>query len=159
MEKMRYLFLCLFFFTFTSLGAGAAPLQFEPEAKAQGFSFDLGDQWTAVKNGLSVKLDPKYSGPDYPESVSGLATHDYDAAKFVETAKMVQKMQGKSDLEEVQLGQLPALLKREKSSFTVYSGHGTTKITIHYKDGRDASNRTPYDDILQSVLKSFKITR
>ncbi len=141
------------------LVASATPLQFPPaEPHARGFLIDVGGEWTPMKANTTSKIEKKYDpGPDYPQSLSGLPTVDSDAENLVQTLKMVQQMTGKREYEEVKLGPLPAMLKREKTSFTIYAGHGKTKYTVHYSDGRDSLDRTPYDDILGEILKSFRL--
>ena len=153
---MRSLLFCLFL----AIGVSATPLEFPPmDPQARGFLIDVGGEWMPVKGNATSKKEAKYDpGPDYPQFLSGMPTFDEDAANFVSTVKMVQQMKGSNELEAVKLGPLPAMLKREKSSFTIYSGTGTTKITIHYTDGRDTSNRTPYDGLLEEVLRTFRMS-
>ena len=154
-SRMRSLLLGLLL----CIAANATPLEFPSmDGKGRGFTIEVGGEWTPLQSNTTSKIEQKYEpGPDYPQSLSGFPTNESDAAKLVQTLKMVQQMTGKKEYEEVKLGPLPAMLKREKTSFTVYAGHGTTKYTIHYSDGRDSLDRTPYDGILSEILNSFRL--
>ncbi len=153
---MRSLLLCLLL----AVGVSASPLTFPPmDSKAHGFTISVGGDWgPGPVPSMAHKLEEKYA-PNYPESISGFAQHERDAGTLVERMLMVQKMQGKKEFEEVKLGKLRALLKREKTGFTIHSGEGSTQITITYTDGRDSLDRTPYDAILSEILNSFELTR
>ena len=141
-----------------SIAASATPLTFPPAGpNARGFTVDVGGEWTPIKGNTTSMIEKKYEpGPDYPQSLSGTPSLDSDAENYVQTIKMVQHMSGKKEFEEVRLGSLPAMLKRDKTTFTIHAGHGNTKFTIHYSDGRD-KDRKPYDDILAQVLRTFRL--
>lgn len=153
---MRSLLLCLLL----AVGAGASPLTFAPvDSKAHGFTVNVGGDWGPGPTPIMVQKKEEKYAPNYPESITGIAQYESSAGTIVERMLIVQKMQGKKEYEEVKLGKLRALLKRDKAGFNIYSGEGTTQITITYTDGRDSLERTSYDTILSEILNSFELTR
>ena len=153
---MRSLLLCLLL----AVGVSANPLTFKSlDSKAHGFTVTVGGDWGSGPTPIMAhKIEEKYA-PSYPESITGMAQYESSAGTIVNRMLMAQKMQGKKDYEEVKLGKLRALLKREKTGFSIYSGEGTTQITITYTDGRDSLERTPYDGVLGEILNTFELTR
>lgn len=136
-----------------SMGAWAVPLTVKPEAKARSFTIEAEDGWVPAEAPNTLhKHEEKDPEGSFPQSLSASAVYDRDAGSLV--ANMKRFAPGKFEI--VKLGDIEALLSRDKTSFDIYAGLGTTKVVIHYTDGRDSLDRTPYDSLLQRVKSSFR---
>lgn len=131
--------------------------------KAPSFTVDVTADWKPADGPSMYHLVVPEEEPSYTRSLSGFSTMEDQPLGGKGTADMLFAALSKSDngksYERVSLGELPAVVERDKRSFQVWAFSGKYKVSLHYADGQDSSKPYDGDAVLTQVLRSFRPTR